>query len=88
MAVFSNGVENYILKGRNQEYYPRIQKDKFIRYIISDKGSFYFLTSKDYDRDIDVFNSEEKDFNASIKRTSEPGILKIFDSIIDRNSLS
>lgn len=24
MAVFSNGIENYILKGRNQEYYPRI----------------------------------------------------------------
>ena len=24
MAVFSNGVENYILKGRSQEYYPRI----------------------------------------------------------------
>jgi len=24
MAVFSNGIENYILKGRSQEYYPRI----------------------------------------------------------------
>jgi hypothetical protein len=32
-----------------------------------------------------VFNSEEKDFNASIKRISEPGILKIFDSIMDPN---
>jgi len=35
-----------------------------------------------------VFNSEEKDFNASIKRISEPGILKIFDSIIDFNTES
>ena len=46
------------------------------------------MTSKDYDRDIDIFNSEEKDFNASIKRFSEPGILKIFDSFIDQNKLS
>ena len=43
------------------------------------------MTSKDYDRDIDILSSSDRSFNASIVRSIEPGILKVFDSIIDTN---
>jgi hypothetical protein len=81
-AMFSNGVENYILKGRAQEYFPDIN-DKFLRYVVDAGNTFYLVTSKDYDRDIDILSSNEREFNASIIRSIEPGILKVFDSIIE-----
>jgi hypothetical protein len=74
MAIFSNGVENYLLKGRSQEFFPDI-KDKFLRFVIDSGSSFYLVTSKDYDRDIDILSSHDRDFNASIVRSIEPGIL-------------
>ena len=83
-AIFSNGKENYLLKGRGQEYFAAI-KDKFLRYVVSHNNQFYLVTSKDYDRDIDILSSSNRDFNASILRSIEPGILKVFDSIIDTN---
>ena len=74
MVIFSNGVENYLLKGRSQEYFQAI-KDKFLRHVIDNGKSFYLVTSKDYDRDIDILSSNEREFNASIIRSIEPGIL-------------
>jgi len=41
---------------------------------------FYFITSKDYDRDVDILNSEYPKFNASIVRSLEPGQIKVFDA--------
>ena len=83
-AIFSNGKENYLLKGRGQEYFAAI-KDKFLRYCLPYDDQFYLVTSKDYDRDIDILSSSNRSFNASIVRSIEPGILKVFDSIIDTN---
>ena len=40
------------------------------------------MTSKDYDRDIDILHSSEKEFNASFKRSIEPDSLNVYDSII------
>ena len=45
-------------------------------------NSFYFTTSKEYDRDIDILNSANINFNASIVRSLEPGQLKVFDADI------
>ena len=86
-AIFSNGKENYLLKGRGQEYFAAI-KDKFLRYCIYHDNQFYLVTSKDYDRDIDILSTGNRDFNASIVRSIEPGILKVFDSMIDTDGES
>lgn len=40
------------------------------------------MTSKDYDRDIDILKANEPEFNASMKRISEPKLLKVADSLI------
>lgn len=53
-----------------------------MRNVINHGKDFYFVTSKDYDRDIDILHSEEKSFNASFKRSIEPGSLFVYDSII------
>jgi hypothetical protein len=63
-----------LLTGRTQEFFPDI-KDKFLRFVIDSGQGFYLVTSKDYDRDIDILSSTDKDFNASIVRSIEPGIL-------------
>ena len=41
------------------------------------------MTSKDYDRDIDVLSSKDEEFNISVKRSIEPGALSVYDSIVD-----
>ena len=41
------------------------------------------VTSKDYDRDIDVLSSNDLDFNISVKRSIEPGVLSVYDTNID-----
>lgn len=48
----------------------------------NDDQDFYLFTTKDYDRDIDILNTNNDDFNASIPRSSTPGTLKVHDSII------
>lgn len=53
-----------------------------MRNVINHKNSFYFVSCKDYDRDIDILNSDDPHFNASIKRNIEPGLVKVFDSMI------
>ena len=47
------------------------------------KCGFYFVTSKEYDRDIDIL-SEDRKFNAYFDRKSEPGLLEVFDSFIEK----
>ena len=42
---------------------------------------FYLVTSKDYDRDVDILHSKDKSFNASLKRSIEPNSIIIYDSI-------
>ena len=41
------------------------------------------MTSKDYDRDIDVLSSNDLEFDISVKRSLEPGIMSVYDTIID-----
>ena len=53
-----------------------------MRNVINHNTAFYLVTSKDYDRDIDILHSEEKNFNASFKRSIEPGSLFVYDSIV------
>ena len=80
-VIFSNGFEHYILKKNSQDNFPWI-KDKFIRHVIHWEDAFLLMTSKDYDRDIDIIHSENKDFNARFDRMIEPGLLQCYDSII------
>ena len=54
--------------------------------MVSDEGQFYLCTSKDYDRDIDILHSEVENFNASFDRKIEPGLLTIYDSIVEKNT--
>jgi hypothetical protein len=39
------------------------------------------VTSKDYDRDVDILHSKDKSFNASLKRSIEPNSIIIYDSL-------
>ena len=48
----------------------------------NDQKDFYLFTTKDYDRDIDILNSNNDAFSASIDRSSTPGVLKVHDSMI------
>ena len=70
-----------MLNGIAQDNFPWI-KDKFLRNVINHDKAFYLVTSKDYDRDIDILHSEEKSFNASFKRSIEPGGVFVYDSIV------
>ena len=79
--LLSNGEEHYMHNGKSQENFPWI-KDKFLRNTKSSGDSFYMVTSKDYDRDIDILNSADMDFNASISRKIEPGIFRVYDSVL------
>ena len=56
-----------------------------MRAAVHDGDNFYLVTSKDYDRDIDVLSSNDEKFNISVKRSIEPGTLSVYDSIVDRN---
>jgi hypothetical protein len=69
------------LDGESQDQFPWI-KDKFLRNVVNHKSNFYLVTSKDYDRDIDILNSEDPEFNATVDRFIEPGMLEVFDSLI------
>jgi len=42
---------------------------------------FILLLAKT-DRDIDILNSKDETFNASIKRSIEPGLITVFDKEI------
>jgi len=80
-VIFSNGFEHYMLNDTSQDNFPWI-KDKFVRNVINHEDGFFLVTSKDYDRDIDILHSDDEDFNVSYLRQLEPGILKVFDSMI------
>jgi hypothetical protein len=79
--MFSSGDEHYILDGRSQDSFPQI-KNKIVRNVINYDNTFYFASCKDYDRDIDILNSKDETFNASIKRSIEPGLITVFDKEI------
>ena len=40
------------------------------------------MTSKDYDRDIDILRTDDHEFNVSIDRGIEPGGINVYDSIL------
>lgn len=60
-------------------------KEKFVRNVIKDGENFMLVTSKDYDRDIDILCTADKEFNASIIRSIEPKGIKVFDSLLKRD---
>jgi hypothetical protein len=70
-----------MLNGEGQDNFPWI-KDKKLRNVINHGGEFFLVTSKDYDRDVDILHSKDKRFNATFKRSIEPGSIKVFDSIV------
>ena len=70
-----------MLNGNGQDNFPWI-KDKFLRNVINRGDDFYLVTSKDYDRDVDILHSSDKLFNASFKRPIEPNSINVYDSII------
>ena len=70
-----------MLNGNGQDNFPWI-KDKFLRNVINHGDDFYLVTSKDYDRDVDILHSTDKSFNASFKRSIEPNSIHVYDSII------
>ena len=70
-----------MLNGMGQDNFPWI-KDKFLRNVINQGDDFYLVTSKDYDRDVDILHSTDKIFNASFKRPIEPNSIHVYDSII------
>jgi hypothetical protein len=78
-VIFSNGFEHYILNGNGQDNFPWI-KDKFLRNVVNHGEDFYLVTSKDYDRDVDILHSKDKSFNASLKRSIEPNSIIVYDS--------
>lgn len=80
-CVLSTGHEHYLLKGMGQQNLPNI-KDKILRNVINKDDEFYLVTSKDYDRDIDILHTYSENFNASIKRMLEPGMLDVKDSYV------
>jgi hypothetical protein len=80
-VMFSSGQEHYILDQHSQNSFHQL-KDKKVRNVINHKNSFYLVSCKEYDRDIDILNSDDPEFNASIKRNIEPGLVKVFDSMI------
>ena len=80
-VIFSNGMEHFLLNGQSQDNFTWI-KDKFLRRVINNGHSFYLVTSKDYDRDIDILHSEDHKFNATFDRQIEPNQLSVYDSII------
>ena len=47
--------------------------------VIDYDKSFFFIASKPYDRDLDILNSSDFKFNASIRRNIEPELVKILD---------
>jgi hypothetical protein len=61
-------------------------KEKFIRYIVQDEGNFFLVTSKNYDRDIDILCTETSDFNVSIKRYIEPDVIDVYDAIVFKDN--
>ena len=56
-----------------------------LRGILNHNSSFIFVTSNEYDRDIDILNSNDFKFNASIVRMVEPGMIQVFDIQICQN---
>jgi hypothetical protein len=70
-----------MLNGNGQDNFPWI-KDKFLRNVINHGDDFFLVTSKEYDRDVDILHSVDKTFNASFKRPIEPDSIHVYDSIV------
>lgn len=49
---------------------------------VTDGSEFFLITSKDYDRDIDILHTKDQNFNASFKCSIEPGLLEAYDVMI------
>lgn len=86
-VILSTGYEHYLLKGMGQQNLPGI-KGKVLRSILCKDSEFYLVTSKDYDRDIDILHTQSQEFNASIVRAIEPGLLEICDIMMDEDDES
>jgi hypothetical protein len=70
-----------MLNGNGQDNFPWI-KDKFLRNVINHGDDFFLVTSKEYDRDVDILHSFDKTFNASFKRPIEPDSIHVYDSMV------
>lgn len=84
-AFLSVGQENYILKGNQQSNFPWV-KDKFVRESINVNNGYYLMLTKDYDRDIDILHTENHQYEASLKRSIEPGIFRVFDTLVNKRN--
>ena len=50
--------------------------------MINHGDDFFLVASKEYDRDVDILHSSDKNFNASFKRSIEPTSMIVYDSVI------
>ena len=82
-AVLVNKSENYLLsKGEDGLFHQSSLgwlKGKIVRNITSSGPHFFFVCCKDYDRDLDIMCSSQKEFKISIPRAIEPGIITALD---------
>lgn len=86
-VLFSNGEEHYIIKGKNQDIIDHL-KNKFIRHSINYDNSFYLMTTKDYDRDVDIIHAERTNVKCFYDRKIEPGLMQVLDSNIIKKCLN
>lgn len=84
-SFLSIGQENYILTGDQQSNFPWV-KDKFVRAAINVNKGYYLILTKNYDRDIDILHTENHEYQASVDRSIEPGIFKVFDIIVNKDN--
>lgn len=77
----TNGTEFYILKGVNQQNFTGL-KDKQLRFVFNSGGNQYLFCSKDYDRDFDIKQTNDSNYQTSIPRYIEPGMFEVQDACL------
>jgi len=85
-AVLLNKTENYLLEKNpeTEEEYQQTSlnwlKDKVMLSVSSVGSDFYIVSCGDYDDDLSIQSTAERNFKRKIKRRVEPNVLKVFDA--------
>lgn len=67
-----------------QKNLPQL-RNKIVRFIACtpDGSEFYFVACHDYDTHLEIQSTSDINFEITIPRSVEPGIIKIFDILIN-----
>ena len=60
-ALFTNGHEDYLLKGVVQSSYPNLGERKLL-HAISEEDNFFILACEEYDEDLHIIATEDITF--------------------------